>query len=102
MQGEWQGNVRELYNALERCKILFTNQTPNDEELLQLVSVLEPTSLSAKSQPKKIENYDVRTQLEIKRMKEALAKYNGRVSRAAEELNISRATLYRKIKKFNL
>lgn len=102
LQGEWHGNVRELYNALERCEILYSDKTPSDEDLLQLVSVLEPMKMPESCHSQSSENCDFKAQLELNKIKETLAKYNGKVASAAEELNISKATLYRKLKKHNL
>ncbi|GAB3055061.1 sigma-54-dependent Fis family transcriptional regulator [Virgibacillus ainsalahensis] len=98
MQGEWSGNVRELYNALERCEILYSDKIPGDRDLIQLVSSLEPFQMEADN----MESYDFKTQLEVNNIKKALTKYNGRVSDAAEGLGMSKATLYRKLKKYNL
>jgi len=97
-QGQWPGNVRELYNALERCKILYANKKPTDSELFQLISCSESLTDSVSySFPL---NY--KSKMEIKRIKEALVKNNGKIGNAAKELNISRATLYRKLKKYRI
>ncbi|WP_174614615.1 sigma-54-dependent Fis family transcriptional regulator [Virgibacillus ihumii] len=98
MQGEWRGNVRELYNALERCEILYADKEPNDRDLFQLVSSLEPVQVENSNT--EVSTY--KEQLEINRIKKALAKCNGKVSDATEELSMSKATLYRKLKKYNI
>ncbi|HZG70772.1 MAG TPA: sigma-54-dependent Fis family transcriptional regulator [Chondromyces sp.] len=97
-KGQWHGNVRELQNALERCKIRYANKVPTDNELLQLMSSTESISPTAAG----FETHDFRTELEIREIKEALKKCKGHISNTAKELNISRATLYRKMKKYHL
>lgn len=98
LKGRWIGNVRELQNALERCEILYKNRVPTDDDLFDLMSSSDNVTSAATD----IETYDIQTQIEIKRMREALMKHNGNATNAAKELNISRATLYRKMKKYNL
>jgi len=97
-KGQWHGNVRELQNSLERCKILYEYKVPTDDELFELTLTLEAKSLNNTY----TEANNFRAELETKQIKEALIKHKGHVSNAAKELNISRATLYRKMKKYNL
>jgi len=98
MQGQWPGNIRELHNALERCKILYKDKKPSDSELYQLITTSE--NLAEASPYLFPLNY--KEKMEIKRIKEALIKNNGRRENAARDLNISRATLYRKLKKYGI
>lgn len=98
MQGEWRGNVRELYNALERCEILYSDKEPSERDLFQLISSLEPFQIETEN----TEAYDYKAQLEINNIKKTLAKFNGRVSDAARGLSMSKATLYRKLKKYDI
>lgn len=98
MEAEWKGNVRELYNALERCEILYGDEVPTDAAIMELVSILEPVSLKEKN----AEDYRFTERIEIEKIKEELIHQTGNVPAAAEELGMSRATLYRKIKKYNL
>ncbi|MFT8322193.1 MAG: sigma 54-interacting transcriptional regulator [Bacillus sp. (in: firmicutes)] len=98
LQGKWPGNIRELHNILQRCEILYTNKIPSDNELYYLISCSNQLIPDAVSSP----SINYKTKLEINRIKEALVSCNGKIGRAAKELNVSRATLYRKIKKYNL
>jgi DNA-binding NtrC family response regulator len=95
-KGQWIGNIRELHNALERCEILFADRVPEEEELVHLMSSSEQIMAAT------IYEDNGKTQLEIKRIQDALAKYNGNVTKAIKELNMSRATLYRKLKKYGI
>ncbi|MEH7389640.1 sigma 54-interacting transcriptional regulator [Bacillus sp. JJ1503] len=97
-KGQWHGNVRELKNSLERCKLLYAYKVPTDDELLQLTSTLDEISLT--NTYTQVNNF--REEVEINKIKDALIKYKGHVSNAAKELQISRATLYRKMKKYDL
>lgn len=92
---KWPGNIRELHNALERCYILYSQIVPTDEELRALVSSLDvmPTNFLKSS---------YREQLERERIIAAMEKHHGNIPAIAKELNISRSTLYRKIKKHQL
>lgn len=97
-KGHWYGNVRELQNTLERCRILYSDQVPTERELHYLVS-----SLCLKDDSNtNVKGNDFRKELEMRNIKQALTKHNGNVTRAAKELNISRSTLYRKIKRYEL
>lgn len=97
-EATWPGNVRELYNTLERCEILYENEIPTDAALNDLVSTLKSASLAETDE----ETYSFTEQIEMKKIKEQLIQHGGNVSAAAYKLNMSRATLYRKMKKYNL
>ena len=86
---KWPGNIRELLHSLERAVILSEGNilTP-DDFLLNL-----NTALSLDSGPDTLEEME---QLMIAK---ALDKNNGNYSAAAEQLGISRQTLYNKLKK---
>ncbi|MEF2293979.1 sigma-54-dependent Fis family transcriptional regulator [Virgibacillus dokdonensis] len=99
--GRWGGNIRELFNALDRCRILFPEQTPEEEELYQIISIWDNTEqISVESNEKETQNF--RNQLEVDKIKQALKKHHNHVPSAAADLNMSRSTLYRKIKKYQL
>lgn len=97
-KAQWRGNVRELYNALKRCEILYENEVPANHELEELTSTIDSPMLNQDVE----ETYSFTEQLEIKEIKEKLLHQSGNVSAAADDLGISRATLYRKIKKYHL
>lgn len=87
----WPGNIRELEHVIERSVIL------SDNNALRL------------SLPKNRENEDYITnnQLNMKHMEEkliqlALKKHQGNISLAAQELGLSRASLYRRMEKFKI
>lgn len=93
----WKGNIRELFNFLERCQIFFTDRSPSDNELEELlmrgcltVSNLESEALSVKER------------IEKETIMEALNDSSGKIQQAADRLAISKSTLYRKLTKYKL
>jgi transcriptional regulator with PAS, ATPase and Fis domain len=87
----WPGNVRELQHAVERAVIV------TDGNMLTASDFLISTE---KRDYRKIQlNLD---DMERKAIQQAIAKHQGNLSKAALELGLGRATLYRKIKKYEL
>jgi two-component system, NtrC family, response regulator HydG len=90
----WPGNIRELTHKVERAVILCKNKilTPEDfilkEKSAKVLLNQEPFI--------RVEDY------EKKAISSALNKFNGNLSKSAEELGIARSTLYRKIARFGM
>jgi two-component system response regulator AtoC len=100
LQYEWPGNVRELENCIERAVAL------GDGELID-VDDLPPTIQA--SAPKKIasaaaQSYDSNDLEDIERatIQRVFEQVHGDKLLAGKMLGISRATLYRKIKRYNI
>jgi two-component system NtrC family response regulator len=95
---EWPGNVRELENRIQRAVIMSE------------LSVIEPYDLgfaerSAMQKAVVAENItlkEARDRIERELVVAAVEKHNGNIARAAEELGISRPTLYDIMKKHGL
>ncbi len=85
----WPGNVRELRNVLERAAVLARRKTLLPEHFPGLT----PTGDSRST-------FNLNDLAEVK-VSQAIRNCEGDTKRAAEELGISRATLYRKLKKFH-
>ncbi len=93
---QWKGNIRELQNVLEyafvvgRGSVLRVSELPPEfrETPLQQTAATETAVLSADQEKLAIE--------------QALLKCNGKVTPAAELLNMSRATFWRKRKAYGL
>ena len=88
----WPGNVRELQHAVEKAVILSEEKIINDPGIfLQKGRVrddgTEPVSLE---------------DMEKIMIRKSVQKNKGNLSRVAGELGITRATLYRKMEKFNI
>jgi len=96
-QYHWPGNVRELKHTVERAVIL--SETPGicPDDLRFSAPAAEVSS-------KTDENLDTLNlnDLEQTAVRQALSKHGGNVSRAADELGISRRALYRRIEKYGL
>ncbi len=85
----WPGNIRELQHTLERTVIL------SDDNILKPADFLlhQKNEISTESLPNTL------NEMELLMINNALNKNNGNYSAAAEELGITRQTLYNKIKK---
>jgi transcriptional regulator with PAS, ATPase and Fis domain len=90
MDYAWPGNVRELQNAVQFALVKCDNKiiTPNDlpMELRDLRSSLDSIPASRSGRARKLDPQAVRA---------ALVKTGGNKARAARELEVGRATLYR-------
>ncbi len=90
----WPGNIRELQHVIERA-VIMTDGSEINEGDLQLSS-------------QKFGNQAVLTtdmpldEMEKMMVNKAIEKHKGNISRAAAELGLTRAALYRRIEKFGL
>jgi DNA-binding NtrC family response regulator len=91
----WPGNVRELRHAVERALIM------SDAPLLDTQDFLLTQDAGRASDALKLEDYNLET-VENRVIQAALEKNAGNVSRAARELGITRASLYRRMEKYGL
>ncbi len=90
----WPGNVRELQHTIERGMILSESDTISSGEF-NLASA-EPESGSIPLNSYQLE--EAEKLLIIK----AVGKHDGNLTRAAKELGITRAALYRRLEKYGL
>jgi transcriptional regulator with PAS, ATPase and Fis domain len=88
----WPGNVRELANAVERAMVVGNPPVLRKEDL--------PFQISSNDgvEPKS----DSLEEIERLHIIKVLDQSNWNISRAAEQLEIDRATLYNKIAKYKL
>ena len=87
----WSGNIRELQNCIEKAVILAENTflTPDD---LKITSVSKPMETQTQTLD----------ETEEKAIRSAMEKYDGNLTLVAKSLNISRPTLYNKLKKYGI
>lgn len=92
----WPGNVRELDSVVERACILQRHGMKKENIFNALHIMMAPHKNSQRS----ASEMQRKTLLERERkeIEAALEKNNGNISLTAKELNISRSTLYRKLK----
>jgi len=94
MRYSWPGTVRELENAIERAVILARGTSVTIREL--------PPELSeSRSRTQPGDTLDLKEQ-EQRLIGKALERFNGNRKKAAEALNISPVTLWRKMKEYGL
>jgi DNA-binding NtrC family response regulator len=94
----WPGNIRELQHIIERGVIMSDgieikagdfNLSSFQEEPPEKAGIAETDNLNLQ-------------EIEKLLVQKALDKYNGNISKAARELGLTRAALYRRMEKFNL
>ncbi|WP_168733928.1 sigma-54-dependent Fis family transcriptional regulator [Metabacillus sediminilitoris] len=98
-QNQWNGNIRELNNFLERCHVYYRERTPTREQLIQLIHkgglILQHPETSS-------EDINFKEQIEKEQIMNALIQNNGNIPLSAKQLSMSKSTLYRKITKYRL
>lgn len=100
MAEDWEGNVRELKNEIERAYFLSENSTINDNGFIQsLNEEMNNNEWNNFIDEKNIINIET---IEMENLKKALNQCNNNVIQAAELLGIGKSTFYRKIKKYNI
>ncbi len=87
----WPGNVRELQHAIERAVIMADSPTLQESDFL----------FSRKSEDTSIDTLNL-DQVEKAAVEKALQLHNGNISKAADELGLTRASLYRRMEKYGL
>lgn len=98
MQLEWNGNVRELENTLERAII-----TSNDSNLKESSFRFYTQSSSAKSVLNGFASQSITLkEMEKEYIKKTLVDYNWNKLKASKVLGIDRKTLYNKISEYKL
>jgi DNA-binding NtrC family response regulator len=90
----WPGNVRELQHCIERAVILSESQVLQPEDFLFAPILPEDSGII-------FDSYNLE-QVEKIIIRRAIEKHKGNLSQAAGELGLARASLYRRIEKYEL
>jgi DNA-binding NtrC family response regulator len=88
----WPGNVRELQHALERAVIMA------DSNVLQESDFLFSRKGNDAAEADTLKLNEVERAAVVK----AIQLHNGNISKAAEELGLTRASLYRRMEKYGV
>jgi DNA-binding NtrC family response regulator len=96
----WPGNVRQLFNALERAQIMSDDHCIHVEDLPR--EVVAPIAGAAASIAGVATNEDRLNEIQRAHVLEILERERGNKARAARALGINRRSLYRLIDKFGL
>lgn len=93
MSHSWPGNIREMENRIKRAVIMAEGRkvSPDDLEINTFPSEQEPPTLK-----------EAREQLERDLILDALARHKNNITRASEELGVSRPTLYELMSKLGI
>ncbi len=106
MQYEWPGNVRELENCIERAVALGSQETIDVQDLppaLRPQQALQPAGEDPLLVPAGSSATDTDLEkLERTTIQRVFEQVNGDKALARKMLGISRATLYRKLKRYNI
>ena len=93
-QQRWSGNIRELQNCIEKAVILSEGSMLEASDLqLSPASAVETDAGSGE---------ETLEMAEEKAIRAAMARFSGNLSMVAKSLDISRPTLYSKLKKYNI
>ena len=93
----WMGNIRELEHAIEKALIIADGPMLDGRSLnLPAAQNAAPVTKAAAPDATTLE------EMEYQMIKAAIDKFSGNLSLAANQLGISRQTLYNKMKRFGL
>jgi len=90
----WPGNIRELQHAIERAIIMSENGELQEEDFIFL-------TLGTRQEEASPHNFNLE-EIERNVIKRAIDKHSGNISKAAKELGLTRASLYRRLEKHGL
>lgn len=96
----WRGNVRELENVMERAVLISPGSEIPSESLL--IGEKDFLTNDAPSIPLSIVMQEAVSKVEREQILDAILKNNGNKSLAARSLGIARASLYKKLKQYQI
>lgn len=95
---QWPGNIRELQHSVERAVIM------SSQAVLQPEDFFEGINVQAESQQPGNGSIDHLNIDDVERIliRKALEKNNGNITQAAQELGLTRSSLYRRLEKYGI
>jgi transcriptional regulator with PAS, ATPase and Fis domain len=91
----WPGNIRELQHALERAIIMSDDSTLTPDDFFFLAQKPD-AQVQVESDSFNLDDVEKNV------IQKAINKHNGNISKAAKELGLTRASLYRRLEKYGL
>ena len=103
----WKGNIRELQNCIEKAVIMSEGETLTANDIMSSGTGPDlhagPGDCNTPTAAVRDGNgEDTLEMIEEKAIRSAMKKYNGNLSMVAKALDISRPTLYSKLRKYNI
>ena len=92
----WPGNVRELQHAIERAVIMCNSQVLNPEDFY-----FNTNTSQGEEESVTLEDYHLE-EVEKILIRKVLKKRDGNITQAANELGLTRSSLYRRLEKYGL
>ena len=92
---DWPGNIRELQHAVERAVIM------SDSNVLLPHDFFLSSPIEDRSENLDLDNLNLE-EAEKMLVRKVIDKHGGNISKAAKELGLTRASLYRRIEKYGL
>jgi two-component system, NtrC family, response regulator AtoC len=107
LQYDWPGNVRELENCVERAVALGHGERFDVEDLPPSIRAAQPAMATGDAEESGTTAASGGSSMDLEEMERAtiqrvFEQVNGDKNLAREILGISRATLYRKLKRYNI
>jgi DNA-binding NtrC family response regulator len=93
---DWPGNIRELQHAIERAIIMTDNEALQPDDFFFLTSkgnVMEKHEMEDSFNLEDVERQTIQKAIKI---------HGGNISKAADELGLTRASLYRRLSKYDI
>jgi two-component system, NtrC family, response regulator AtoC len=102
LQYDWPGNVRELENCIARAVTLGDHQTIDVQDLPPAIRMEQPVSHEMTPQDAASLSTTALAEMEKMTILRVFEQAGGDKALAGKMLGISRATLYRKLKRYNI
>ena len=90
----WPGNIRELQHAVERAVIMTDNSSLQADDFILTTAPHVGNSIL-------LDNFNM-NHIEETVIRKVVKKYSGNISKAAKELGLTRAALYRRMAKYGI